>query len=896
MNNFLAAHQQPNDYHCSQCYNDVAKKITCPQCSQNPNALGTHCSERRILVANQQTPPSILALQLKRFDYANNGIKNSTPVSIPTKIRLAFNEINQPNGTFARNYILNAIVLHRGANLQFGHYMALVKRNGTWFLCDDTNVTQMTCPIKDLMLTAQQRLGQTTVSYLLFYELNNDNSPSTYIEEPVQATAASSNTPTTTHSTSTTSVSTTPPQATSSATNSTTAITSPQTPPQTAPLYMDGSLDDNLEIEGNNASTSSSTATSSTAPSASTTTSSTPQQHPANHTHSDTTPDDINSSDDEADFSEAHNVGSNTIDMAVHETEIKRREKILNDLQISDIDLDRIGQNTKKHHYKHDYAQHRMLNPTITTNQEFEATIKHIKTTLGLEKRIQEMHAHMLQLQAKAQETATMFQKACNTNNTTNAQQAVASLEKIAADATRLHQIAVNLVQSANIDSAFIKENIENAKTIQQNIQQLSAELHKSYIDVQRVRQNVKDLEGASLQGIDLSGLDLSGANLTGANLNGAKLVRTNLTGANLSNAHLIHADLTDANLSGANLSNAQLMQAQFNGTILDNAILSGADLSHATLYRAFVTNVHINQNANLSFATLEKLNFRNAIIENANFFRATLKEITFYTCPTFDHLDMTLATLDQVCFSTTSLTNIIFKGATLNAISIIGTNTMGNNLNFEDATIQNSIFLGETCRFSIFGNNKERTINISGNINGREFDFRKKETIQDYANQFIQDSLECITYQIPYPILPLVLPLILLNKRIRAPLTRIVKDCSGVLDGCQNIDSVIANSNFTNTTLLNTYWNFILFVNCNGIGDINNAQKSLFNTSVFNETSRSYNTEKLLISKGAKVNGEYSPSGESFWRGTSDENFLKELFSLIKGALVQAVVHALIQ
>ncbi len=192
INNFLAPHEHPQDYHCDYCYDEINKKVRCHQCNQNPSSLEKHCIEQRTLVANQSTPPSILAIQLKRFDYNDGGKKIFTPVSIATTMALTFKDIVHHQTTFTRNYSLKALVWHNGISIYSGHYGALVKRNNSWFLCNDEYVTQMTCPITAIMRTAQQQLGSTTVSYLLFYELQpaTDNTPNFYIEESANSTVS----------------------------------------------------------------------------------------------------------------------------------------------------------------------------------------------------------------------------------------------------------------------------------------------------------------------------------------------------------------------------------------------------------------------------------------------------------------------------------------------------------------------------------------------------------------------------------------------------------------------------------------------------------------------------------------------------------------------------------
>uniref|UniRef100_A0A0A9YMI5 Ubiquitin carboxyl-terminal hydrolase 36 n=1 Tax=Lygus hesperus TaxID=30085 RepID=A0A0A9YMI5_LYGHE len=56
-------------------------------------------------------------------------------------------------------YELNAICVHDGKSLHFGHYYAIVKAaNGTWYMCNDTYVSPMS---EEKVLNMQ--------AYMLFY-------------------------------------------------------------------------------------------------------------------------------------------------------------------------------------------------------------------------------------------------------------------------------------------------------------------------------------------------------------------------------------------------------------------------------------------------------------------------------------------------------------------------------------------------------------------------------------------------------------------------------------------------------------------------------------------------------------------------------------------------------
>lgn len=56
------------------------------------------------------------------------------------------------------SYELIAVAVHMGQSISSGHYIAYVKRNGSWYCCNDSNVSE--CSEKDAM---------SSNAYLLFY-------------------------------------------------------------------------------------------------------------------------------------------------------------------------------------------------------------------------------------------------------------------------------------------------------------------------------------------------------------------------------------------------------------------------------------------------------------------------------------------------------------------------------------------------------------------------------------------------------------------------------------------------------------------------------------------------------------------------------------------------------
>ena len=112
--------------------------------------------------------PNVLALHLKRFKYQEDVqrfLKLAYRVVFPFELRL-FNTVDDvPNAD--RMYRLWAIVVHIGAGLHHGHYVAIIKSGEKWLLFDDDTVSAI--EESDI----QKFYGDTPgygSGYVLFYE------------------------------------------------------------------------------------------------------------------------------------------------------------------------------------------------------------------------------------------------------------------------------------------------------------------------------------------------------------------------------------------------------------------------------------------------------------------------------------------------------------------------------------------------------------------------------------------------------------------------------------------------------------------------------------------------------------------------------------------------------
>ncbi|KAK0557041.1 hypothetical protein OC846_000687 [Tilletia horrida] len=134
-------------------------KFFCDTCS------GLQEAEKRMKVKQL---PNVLALHLKRFKYeesAQKYIKLAYRVVFPMQLRL-FNTSDVATNP-DRLYTLFAIVVHIGAGLHHGHYIAIVKVGSRWVCFDDDTVE--TIDEMDIAKYFGDTPG-TGSAYVLFYQ------------------------------------------------------------------------------------------------------------------------------------------------------------------------------------------------------------------------------------------------------------------------------------------------------------------------------------------------------------------------------------------------------------------------------------------------------------------------------------------------------------------------------------------------------------------------------------------------------------------------------------------------------------------------------------------------------------------------------------------------------
>lgn len=85
--------------------------------------------------------PKYLIIHLKRFSFFGLSKKNNDPVNVNINLNLDKYYKNKPT----HNYILRSIIFHIGST-NGGHYVSVINKNNKWFLCNDSNISE----IKDI--------------------------------------------------------------------------------------------------------------------------------------------------------------------------------------------------------------------------------------------------------------------------------------------------------------------------------------------------------------------------------------------------------------------------------------------------------------------------------------------------------------------------------------------------------------------------------------------------------------------------------------------------------------------------------------------------------------------------------------------------------------------------
>jgi len=140
---------------CGEC------KYYCENCSSKQEA------EKRMRIKKL---PKILAIQMKRFKFVDNQFRKlNYRVVYPCELRLMNTTEDCANND--QTYDLAAIVIHCGGVGNRGHYIAVVKNNGNWFLFDDEEVERIDLSsFEEFYGRTRETEKISRTSYILFYE------------------------------------------------------------------------------------------------------------------------------------------------------------------------------------------------------------------------------------------------------------------------------------------------------------------------------------------------------------------------------------------------------------------------------------------------------------------------------------------------------------------------------------------------------------------------------------------------------------------------------------------------------------------------------------------------------------------------------------------------------
>ncbi|PVG01705.1 cysteine proteinase [Serendipita vermifera] len=133
-------------------------KFFCDSC------CGLQEAEKRMKIKRL---PNVLALHLKRFKYQEElgkYVKLNYRVAFPFELRL-FNTVDDAVD-MDRRYELYAIVVHIGGGPTHGHYITIIKAQGTWYVFDDNSVDA----IKESDISKYYGDGGSGTGYVLFYQ------------------------------------------------------------------------------------------------------------------------------------------------------------------------------------------------------------------------------------------------------------------------------------------------------------------------------------------------------------------------------------------------------------------------------------------------------------------------------------------------------------------------------------------------------------------------------------------------------------------------------------------------------------------------------------------------------------------------------------------------------
>ena len=159
------------NYSLSSCLRTFSKvetltgndKFLCDFCGCKQEA------QKRVLIKQL---PNVLVCHLKRFKFQEQRQthqKLSHRVAFPSKLRIVNTTDDCPDVKFE----LISIVIHMGAGIQYGHYIAVVKCGEHWIKFDDENVERVDERLIQNIFGSAREAASVPCAYILLYKAVN---------------------------------------------------------------------------------------------------------------------------------------------------------------------------------------------------------------------------------------------------------------------------------------------------------------------------------------------------------------------------------------------------------------------------------------------------------------------------------------------------------------------------------------------------------------------------------------------------------------------------------------------------------------------------------------------------------------------------------------------------
>lgn len=239
----------------------------------------------------------------------------------------------------------------------------------------------------------------------------------------------------------------------------------------------------------------------------------------------------------------------------------------------------------------------------------------------------------------------------------------------------------------------------------------------------------------------------LQNTNFTGKILTGCSFGNCNLTGAIFDHASLQGTDFTNANLTGASFKFSQFdATTLFESSILDKADFTNSSFTFSQLQQAlsyaYITLAGCNfsqqnlKGINFSRCNLTGINLTGSDCSFANFSRAIMSGTELSVTSSLESANLSFLTLDNMQYNNkslarayirgSSLRNINFQGTTLDGIVIINSDLTGAQL--QGVSMKKPLILNSTFTNASFSTNPmHSSVDVdltTCNLTGTTFEF----------------------------------------------------------------------------------------------------------------------------------------------------------------------------